>query len=489
MSGVALHGGGAAKVSGDFEEDWTLLTMLDMLSGHADRIRLEIPGQAGWGFEFWIGRESVREWHQVKFQNGNIAKWTIRELARAEILENFRSKLVAETDATCCFVSADGIAPLDRLCDRAILSRNFHGFSQELLSAKELEEAFTALGKDHWDLSEEETWRWLKDRVAVEHVTHRFLSRSLSERVRTRIEGEPLRAIQALREIKQEGLYFEMSAEQFEERLRGKGFPPRIWSDQQSSPADAVTDASQRFRTTMDSRQINGMFLPRQQVTEIRALLESHRPPQTILVVGGKGHGKSAVVSEVVSWALGSPWKVLAVDTGSLNFEQDTAAVGDHLSLPDTPGVTLAAAAAGGRGLLIIDALDSVGLNRDKPPQLFRVVGEVIEEARRHQNITLLISCRSEDLASDDRLRILAEGPHAAAQIDVPALSADEVGGALAQAGVDPGELSGAQLELLRIPTCLKYLSESKDAGPYNFETEADLVERFLDLPPAGGAQ
>jgi hypothetical protein len=46
---VALHGGGAAKVSGWYEEAWILYSMLDLLAGLASSMTLEPPGPPGMG--------------------------------------------------------------------------------------------------------------------------------------------------------------------------------------------------------------------------------------------------------------------------------------------------------------------------------------------------------------------------------------------------------------------------------------------------------
>jgi len=37
----------------------------------------------------------------------------------------------------------------------------------------------------------------------------------------------------------------------------------------------------------------------------------------------------------------------------------------------------------------VIDALDAVGINRDKPLQLFQVLGDVVREVRAHSNLTV----------------------------------------------------------------------------------------------------
>jgi hypothetical protein len=484
LPGVALHGGGGSKVPAYFEEDWTLLTMLDLVQGHADRIQLEVPGSSGWGFEFWIGRSSIREWHQVKYQNSSTSRWTMAELASNDVLENFRNKLDTETDATCWFVSADGIAPLDRLCDRAGHFPDLPRF-QAALTEAQMRDGFRDLCEKHWNRSPLEVWEWLRERVFVEHLSWGALGRALRDRATATLGGDPTDAIDAVRRVKRVIEYVEITAEDFEQRLNDEGVFPRTWLGGDGSPESSVAAASQRFRRGLDVRRINGALLPRPQISEIQRLLREPRPPPTILVTGLRGHGKSAVLSDIVAWALGEPWQVLALDAGSLNLERTTADVGESLKLPDTPAVTLAAAAKGGRGLFVIDALDVLALDRDKPVELFQVVDDVIQEAHRQSSITVVIGCRSEDLESDVRLRALKNRSPIARQVDVPPLDENQVSGALVTAGIDPEALSRDQLELVRVPICLAYLTLTPEL-PYDFATEQDLQERWLGLHTNG---
>jgi hypothetical protein len=480
--GVPLHGGGASKVSGDFEEDWTLFMMLDLVSGQAEHITIEVPGTPGWGFEFRLGRGPISEWHQVKYQNGSLMHWTLAQLEAAEVLAYFRAKLLGDPNATCWFISADGAAPLSRLCERAQASPTFADFVTTMLSSDKLREAFHKLRDEYWKRSEPDIFEWLKGRIEVESITQRALTRSLHDRARTYLTGAPSDSVNALRGIKRDSPYFPLTAEDLDSALRTAGHPPRPWSDDVNSPADAARETAQVFRTSVAGAHIGQRYIPRPELTTIQALLDRAAPPSAILITGLKGHGKSSLVGEVVSWALGSPWEVLAMDTTQLSYEQDAAAVGRTLGLPDTPAATLAVAASArnGRGLLVIDALDGVALNREKPFALFSVIGDVMTEARAHPHLTLLVSCRTEDLRTDDRLRSLVDEPNPAVTVDIPKLARTAVESALGAAGITPTQLSASQLALLRTPILLKYLVETKDDGPFDFESEGDIYQRLV---------
>jgi hypothetical protein len=348
-----------------------------------------------------------------------------------------------------------------------------------------MRDGFEDLCQKHWNRSPHEVWAWLRERVFVEHLSWGALGRALRDRAAATLAGDSTDAIEAVRRVKRDIEYVEVSAEEFEQRLNAEGVFSRTWPEGDGSPGSSVTAASQRFRLGIDARRINGALLPRPQIGEIRSLLQERRAPRTILVTGLRGHGKSAVLSDIVAWALGEPWQVLALDAGSLNLERTTADIGASLNLPDSPAVTLAAAAKGGHGLLVIDALDVLALDRDKPVELFHVVDDVIQEAHRQSNITVVIGCRSEDLESDVRLKTLKSRPPIARQVDVSSLDENQVSGALVTAGIDPDALTPGQLELVRVPIRLAYVTRAP-APPYDFATEQDLQERWLGLQGSG---
>src|SRR3954452_4476317 len=99
-----LRGGGGSKVSGKYEDAWNQFTLLDLVTGLAHRMLPEPPGSARHGFEFWVDRADRREWHQVKYQRGQLGKWTFDALKKEKVLVRFRDKLHGEANAACCFV-------------------------------------------------------------------------------------------------------------------------------------------------------------------------------------------------------------------------------------------------------------------------------------------------------------------------------------------------------------------------------------------------
>lgn len=481
MTLVALHGGGAAKVSDEYEDLWTLYSMLDLLAGRARAIKLEPPGSAGHGFEFFLRRGRREEWHQVKFQHKK-GKWTLSALDQEDVLRRFKDKLDGDPKTTCRFVSSHSTYPLSKLCAHAAKARTLNSFKTTFLTSQDLKDCFRDLKRDHWKLTDRDLWDWLRGRVFVSLIDDELLETTLEERLATYVTGKPNDALIALDTVRRATLYNELSAVALEAQLTEKGCPPRALAAATGSVADLVRATSQTYVEQLDELLIHHTFMASDAVTRAKRALRQKRAPGVVLVTGLQGAGKSSVIGQVTGWALTAGWSVLSLDVGSIRLERDSEAVGRALGLPMPPARALSLAAVGGRGLLVIDALDSASLNRDKTAEVFPVIDQVIKEARANPDLTLLVSCRSEDLDADERLRALVHTDASLEIIDVPPLNGGQVRASLVQAGIDVDDLDNVQLELVGNPALLKQLIDSQAAGPLNFRTAEELRARYIDF-------
>jgi hypothetical protein len=334
----------------------------------------------------------------------------------------------------------------------------------------------------YWKVPERTLWDWLRRRVYVQLVDDEFLEQTLEERLATYVTGTPNDALQALDRVKEAILYEQHTAEELKQELTDHGCPPRAPLDPaQGSVRDLVRQASQTLAEELNGLLIQDTFLAREAVQKTKSILGARRPPETLLLTGKPGCGKSSVLGQLITWALTSEWTVLSLDVSGLTREQDTDAVGRHLGLPTPPARALTLAAAGGRGLLKIDALDSVSFNHDNSARLFPVVDRVLKEARAHPELTVVISCRSEDLAADERLRDLVHGDASLEVIDVPPLGLNQTKGSLVQAG--PACRDQPRAARTRPPACVAQdAHRSRDAGPCGFSTPEELRDRYLDF-------
>ena len=476
-----LHGGGGAKVSESYEEMWNQFTLLDLVVGLARKMQQESPGTAGRGFEFWVDRTDRREWHQVKYQRGRAGRWSLSALDTEGVLAAFREKLLGEADAACFFISAHSATPLDLLCARAGRAETLERFLDEFVGEGELAPDFRELWERRWGIAEEQAWQWLRRRIFVRSQDWATLDDRLRERIRTFVDGDEATVRRLLSQCLEAYLYNEVDRDAVVAFLTDRGCPPVAWSTRGAGLGERVADVSRTFVDLGNRNMIGATFLPRDAPAQLAALVDRRDPPTTILLIGEEGSGKSAVVTRFVEGQLAGGRSILTIDVQALSQERDTVAVGSRFDLPRAPAEALAIASGDRPAVLVLDAVDEVSKSRARSIELYAVVDRLIKEALAYPNITLVMSCRQEDFDSDDRLRALLRDPTATERVEVPRLATDQVRGAIASAGDDPARLSDQQAELLRLPQMLKLYLDSLGAGPPEFSTKEELVERYVD--------
>lgn len=170
---MPLPGGPADKYGNRYEGRWTAYCMAEILDENASSIRLEPPGLESKGFEFWLRRKDLLEFHQVKRQTSRGGSWTLRNLERERILENFHRKLLEKSNNYCVFISTQPANELNELSDRAERSSSFEEFKHKFLDSETHCKNFTDLCKiwdmtsTNWDVFEFLKRIRVKDRKSV----------------------------------------------------------------------------------------------------------------------------------------------------------------------------------------------------------------------------------------------------------------------------------------------------------------------------------
>src|SRR5262245_55856221 len=201
--------------------------MLDLLAGRATAIKLEPPGSAGHGFEFFVRRVDRDEWHQVKYQQSK-GKWTLYELDGVDVLRRFKDKLLSDAKTSCRFISASSSFPLSKLCAHAGKAADLAAFKATYLSSQDLIDGLEDVRDRYWTLPDPTVWEWLPRRVLVRAVDDQFLEQTLEERLATYVSGTPNNAFVALDKIKREALYEELTQAELKQQLTDRGCPPRV---------------------------------------------------------------------------------------------------------------------------------------------------------------------------------------------------------------------------------------------------------------------
>ena len=475
---MPLPGGAAEKFGNRYEGRWTVACLLDVMDEKSDSIRLEPPGPEDQGFEFWVTKDGIREFHQVKRQHYS-GHWTLYTLAEEGVLTDFITRL-QDSSVCCVFVSGNSAGQLDELSNRARSSASWEEFNAVFLSADEWRKNFNRVRDSVPHLPEHEIFERLK-RVRTEPVGESFLLTTIESRVSTLLDGDAATLIDVLAEMALDLVHHELTAHDIWKQLESRGFSRRHWN-KDPHVLSAVEKTNWRYLSLLRDQAIGRIVLPRQEVSTVHDRLKEYDGKAGVLVSGEAGVGKSGVMLQVVEELLTAGTPVVAFRADRLESTQLPDRVGKQIGLPGSPANVLAAVAQDGYCVLVIDQLDALSLASGRNTELFDCVYEIIRQAQAHPNMRILLACRKFDIENDYRLRRLTDSDGVAETVTVERLAHETVREVVARFGLDASSLNFKQLDLLSIPLHLKLLSElveDEEISALNFETAQDLYTRF----------
>ena len=253
---MPLTGGASNKFGNRYEGLWTVACMLDVLDEKSDSIRLEPPGPEGQGVEFWVMKQGIREYHQVKRQH-HTGYWTISRLASEGILSNFAT--ILQGDAThCVFVSMILAAQLKELSDNARSSKSWEEYNEIFLESVQRRSDFSKIQSCFPGLPEREVYERLR-RVDAESVSESFLRTTIESRASTLVNGEPATVVDILAELVLERVHQELSAIDIWNHLDSRELSRRRW-DNDPHVLSVLTEANRRYLDFLRDQAVGGTF-------------------------------------------------------------------------------------------------------------------------------------------------------------------------------------------------------------------------------------
>ena len=125
------HGGRAAKQGARYEDNWTILKLLDLLEEKISSITIEPIGELEAGIDLWVnGLDGKREGQQCKGRHGDAETWTLARLAEINVLENWKTHLEREE---LCEVSLITELSFLMMCDVCSRARNTTAYPKDFL--------------------------------------------------------------------------------------------------------------------------------------------------------------------------------------------------------------------------------------------------------------------------------------------------------------------------------------------------------------------
>jgi len=476
---MPLPGGATDKLGNRYEGRWTVNCIADVLDERAISIRLEPPGAEGEGVEFYLLRNDIREYHQVKRQHSASGHWTLAELEGVGVLSHFWQKL-REPQTSCVFVSTLAAFQIKALADRARDAASWEEYNREFLKADQQSTNFNKL-RSYWgNCAQVETYETLK-RVHVRTVDEDSLRTNVESRLAILVDGDPATISDILVQLALDNVHQELTAHDLWHHLQSRGYHRCQWGKDPHVLA-TVVEATDRYLRPLRSLAIDGTSIPREEAQTVFHILTSLDSKRGVLLAGTAGAGKSGVIVQVIDALREQGVPVIAFRVDRLEPTQLPDHVGQQIGLRGSPANVLAAIANGRDCVLVIDQLDAVSLASGRHPQFFDCVDAIIKQAQAHPRMRILFACRKFDLDNDQRLRELARQESGVETVMVNQLSHITVKEIVVKLGLNAERLNNKQLDLLSIPLHLSLLAEiatDSKLDLLDFKTAKELYDRF----------
>jgi len=451
---MPLTGGSADKAGNTYERRWTVFTLLDLLEGLAQTIRIEVPGDDGVGAEFRLMVGGVPTWHQAKRQRDG-GPWTIANMANEGVFVSWWPKIQA--GGRCVFVSSTGAQELRELVERASGAESWAEFSTEFLT-RDQTKRFQRLRSAWGDPPEEAVYQALGS-IVVRLLGEPELAGYVEARLASLVTAAPATAASVLAQLVDDSCHRELTADDVWRRLAANGAAPRNLS-RDAAVVRRLSDTAELYLRRLRPLYIGGRELPRGESEDAFSRLAEGR---RVLIAGAAGSGKSVIAGHVTDLARRAGWTILVLAVDRLPDADTTYGLGTAIGLPDSPPITLAGASGGGDALLVLDQLDAVSVASGRHPERLGVVEDLLGQAASHPRLRVLLACRQFDLDNDRELRAVA-ADELTAIVSVGRLDQGVVRQALDDVGL-PSDIPWSLGELLTVPLHLAIYVELARAG------------------------
>ncbi|MFJ1460892.1 hypothetical protein [Nocardia sp. N2S4-5] len=450
--GATTAGGGlGAKLADVYEGYWTVLRgVLPVLDGTFSTLRVEPPGEDSIEFKlFGHAVDGLVEGHQCKRSHGTT--WTLGALRRVGFLDGLRG--MTDRGWHAVFVS-EQISVLGSLTEKA--GRVAGDEFRRDLNKKKEKPAFDELLLE-WGLDEDALHKRL-GLMSFIVIGHEALKRFTLGLLPYVMEGDPGVAVSVLWQSLKETAPAELDSVGLWDLLKAAGHGPRG-----GDPIDLAGRLSGLADTYVRRAELERprslAEIPRRQAAEIVDVVTGADRPSAIMLTGSPGSGKSNVLAQVVSGLRdrGVVVGVLRLDDADPVSTADALGRQAGIGFGGSPVAVVARAKADRVGVLVVDQVDTMSRLSGRGDKVWWAVADMLENLRASGGLTLIMACRTEDLAFDAGLRRLvgmdgsgeAEQPR---QFKLSELTVAEVNSALHRIGRDASSAAPKLVELLRSP-------------------------------------
>jgi hypothetical protein len=487
-----IKGGRADKAGNAFERLWVVSLALDVVEGTATALKWEALGPEGHGIELEVRRpDGTREKHQCKIGNRNEAKWTATRLA--PVLEVARFQLESDPSIRFVFVSPDpvrviaGLAARARSCDD-----DGRDFLDYCLTSKhdrvEYQSLCASWGLNSTDESDARIVMALLRRMDFEGgIWDPSERRRLYRHAEAIVDGKGEEVVTFLGRFLEENLGNSYRSDDLREVLREHGFSTLDLGHNTRVP-EGIERLQRRFRSALKPHLIAAEVLSRPEPSQLVERMRADGGARLIFVTGQAGSGKSGVLLEATRLLdeQSVPYLPIRLD---MHYSERTvrAYSQERLELPASPGVCLRTLADGRRAVLLIDQLDAVRWTLANSEVRWELCKEIIDEALRFPNVSVVVAGRTVDLDDDPRINHWKKEKEVGQAIEVERfhvarMPEDVVASVVDRYGASYASLQSREKELLSNAQSLQLwwrLAEDGKVG--TFSTRALLLGSFWE--------
>lgn len=471
-------GGIADKLGNRYEAKWLVRQFFDVLRARADWVRFEGIDIAYEGFEFAVCRDGAISWHQTKVNSPN-GNWTLAALDRENILSAFKRRFEADENDICVFVSQDPAKDLGSLAGKASIASNVLEFEKALGNGlhEKLEQLLA-----FWNVEVEIGFEWLR-RTSVRTVPQseiELLIETYAELYFADIS--PINSFAVLRDFLEDRFNKKLTTESARLEIVESGVLSFKHWDFVPTLQQKLTDETDAYLETYSPFGAGGQIIQRSQSDDVVSQLLASDGPTVVLLTGVAGSGKSGVVRGIIEKLreCGTPHLALRID--QYLSCSSSVAIGDAvLGRKESPATTLKGLFPEEESVLIIDQVDAISEVSGRNGVVRNAILRLVDDARIHRTVKLVLVCRSFDFDGDSRLKSL-KGQAGVVQIDVPLLRWDEdVEPLLSARGISTSSIKEKQKELLCLPLNLAIFVAVGGSDVSFFSSRNDLFERLLE--------
>lgn len=470
-------GGIADKLGNRYEAIWLVRQLLDVLGGKAQSLRYEGVSSHFDGFEAAVNRSGVIEWHQTKINSPN-GNWTIAALAREGVLAAFRARFSGNPSDVCIFVSQDPARDLRALAEKATIASDSHEFVRTLPGGHT--EKFKEL-QNTWGVDSQTAFAWLRrsefrteSQTAIESVI------AISSEFYFFKGGA--KAFETLREFLETHINKDVTTEFLREHLRsGDDLTLKDWS-LDPTLKERLSRETAAYLQTYIPFGAGGSTVPRREVQLLMDRLNSSPRPTVVLLTGVAGSGKSGVIREFIGRLVDDEISHLALRIDHHLDCSSAKSLGQALvDRDESPITSLKGVTPSQVSVLIVDQVDAVSEVSGRNGAVKQTVLRLVDDALALREVFIVIACRTFDLETDQRLKVLKD-THGVEHIDVSPLTWEtDVKPLLLSRAIDAAKFTDKQRELLCLPLNLTIFLSTSDGTEPQFRSRNDLFAKLLD--------